>query len=413
MAQECDIRCLPPSNRYWFDARKFPAFNLGSAVVPAFILPITISLIFGLSSLYLKREQSGNNSIKEFSDNKDQEDLVKDQGVHPADEENLSKPGKNDSDGIQRSKHHHLVQWVLFTYASTSMQPPIVRGDIPEDGLWLTCLTQTFIVVLAGIALDHKLLKHSMLLASGWTILYLRQYHLSGLGFSSSSIAASALGVVSISLAYTGTAVAEFPLATSISVLLIRTLDPHIPDSAWIRSFKFMKFQIWPWAIVACVLVIRSGLNWWHTNSKQEASISKRLRDWVRSLSMPSMSDIWPVLDLLGVLVVLFGSIAVVFLVGGFFMSCFGFNWLLLGYSARPPSIHGLGSTLGGLLSAFVYLIGLLKLADDRDKKQRMVMGRKSVLVFVTSVGWSAVVATALGGSCMMINASLLRPVVR
>ncbi|KAF2722591.1 hypothetical protein K431DRAFT_311581 [Polychaeton citri CBS 116435] len=336
---------LPMGNAYveadavWFDEAKYPTLHLGSLAVPAYVLPITLSLLTPVSMRYWKDWLPGRD------DNHHQRISALEKNINATDQKNQGSEVKTQSPPYRLPKiwcyalYVHNFQWL------NGVQDPSRVLSLQYSSYLL--VSQPLVLLSTEYYRFRAFGIPSVMAALGWTLLLLpydpQPIWKAGLVF-----------ILSIPFA-TQLRLSEFegvPMQSG-SYLAILAADSVIAAGSPIRRPTLMGFQCW--SVVAMVAlpltapavqVIRKRIQPEPSHGADQQPSRLSMREEVSRTGVE-------VFQTLAGLAAIVGAMAPFAIAASFANSCVGWRSAIFGLPAMPPSLYGF-AFLGG--TAFMYI---------------------------------------------------------
>ncbi|KAI7279992.1 hypothetical protein KC345_g5027 [Hortaea werneckii] len=320
--------------QHWFNELKHPAISLGSSpVVPAFILPIAVAVVF--ITLKIRKRRTSQPAADHVPN------IAKDKSP-PLDEKTKSPNAENNIPSAAapgRPLWKRLLHWLLqfFHGAFTFLQgladinnEHIIYKALP---LWAAGI-EIFSLLLAGFVLDTSKRAHCGMAALAWAAWASEKW----LG-AENSLLSDLASVATVVHAALLTGDMDDPgSSTSATALIVLVLDAHIPPDSTIRGPAIIGRQLWPLGVMLFFLVMGGLvrlLRYAYGQDQAVGSVVRRIRDDVSAELHTIFSDRKAVLYGVSVVFEYVVALGIAFLVGGLLNTCLSWQWIILGY---PPS---------------------------------------------------------------------------
>ncbi|KAI7140729.1 hypothetical protein KC343_g12526 [Hortaea werneckii] len=383
--------------QHWFNELKHPAFSLGpSLVIPAFILPIAVAVLFITLKIHKRRTtppaaEHDHRIAKNKSPSTDEK-------TKPPDAEN------NIPSAVARGRPlwKRLLHWILqfFHGAFTFLQG---LADINNEStiykaipLWAAGL-EILSLLLAGFVLDPSKRAHCGMAALAWAAWASEKW----LG-AENSLLSDLASVATVVHAALLTGEMDDPgSSTSATALIVLVLDAHLPTDSAIRGPAIIGRALWPLGVMFFFLVMGGLvrlLRYAHGQDQAVRSVVRRIRDDVSSELHAIFSDRKAVLYGVSVLFEYVVALGIAFLVGGLLNTCLSWQWIIIGYPPSNPFHFEWAFWCGAVVACyFLWVIadvqGISLQASDPDPsfKDILVMVVKRSLRPAMALGADAV----------------------
>lgn len=337
------VRCgFPHQMGYWFNEARNPALHLRQHTIPAFSIPLTVSISFLLLKVYEKHfGLCALNKLIVGDDGGKERERKEKQLI--LDEENSIPDNRRQPQREPRLKKYVVLALQFYFYART-VRAFFNVGQAYKDHIMASSFAEAFVLLLSGTYIRRDLLLPCILAATGWLLLPLKEL------IPISVIVSIALALPCIVQVPGGNSMAA---AEGSGVLLVVLgCDQYISHESWVRQARLLGNEAWPLIGQVCFSFSKIAVFTVLETIAEigEIPIVARCKTLAKRLLAVKLPEL--LCELLRIAAVLL-PMALFFVVSSFCCSCLGWRSTLFGLLAEPPSWKK------GLLGGICYMTNL------------------------------------------------------
>ncbi|KAI6791999.1 hypothetical protein KC332_g17047 [Hortaea werneckii] len=364
--------------QHWFNELKHPAISLGpSLVIPAFILPIAVAVLFII--LKIRKRRTSQPAADHIPNIEKDKCPSSDEKTKPPDAENNIPSAVAPGRPLWKRLLHWLLQFFhgAFTFLQGLADINNASTIYKALPLWAAGL-EILSLLLAGFVLDPSKRAHCGMAALAWAAWASEKW----LG-ATNSLLGDLASVATVVHAALLTGDMDDPgSSTSATALIVLVLDAHLPPDSAIRGPVIIGRQLWPLGVMVFFLVMGGLvrlLRYAYGQDQAVGSVVRRIRDDISSELHTIFSDRKAVLYGVSVVFEYVVALGIAILVGGLLNTCLSWQWLILGFPPSTPFHFDWAFLCGAVVAGyFLWVIadvqGISLQASDPDPSLKDVL---------------------------------------